>query len=105
MKNKHLTFQDRVLIEELLNRGSASLTTIAKSFGKDVSSISKEIRKHLKTLAPSLNGPTMKRCIKKENCNIKNLGCKTCLHSEGYRCSRCLDCELVCKELTLFALN
>lgn len=98
MKNKHLTFQDRVLIEELLNRGNASLTTIAKSFGKDVSSISKEIRKHLKTLAPSSNGPTVKRCIKKENCYIKNLGCKTCIHSEGYRCSRCVDCELVCKE-------
>ena len=47
MKNKHFTFQDRVLIEDLLNRGNANLTTIAKSFGKDVSTISKEIKKHL----------------------------------------------------------
>lgn len=97
-KNKHLSFQDRVLIEELLNRGNASLTTIAKSFGKDVSTISKEIRKHLKILAPSSSGPNMKRCVKKESCNIKSLGCKTCIHTEGYRCSRCLSCEAVCKD-------
>ena len=31
MKNKHLTYADRVLIEDLLNRGNANLTTIAKT--------------------------------------------------------------------------
>ena len=34
MKNKHLTYADRVLIEDLLNQGNANLTTIAKSFDK-----------------------------------------------------------------------
>ena len=55
MKNKHFTFQDRVLIEDLLNRGNANLTTIAKSFGKDVSTISKEIKNiyYLQTKATS----------------------------------------------------
>ena len=33
-KNKHLTFQDRVMLEDLLNRGVATFTTIAEVLKK-----------------------------------------------------------------------
>ena len=65
MKNKHFTFQDRVLIEDLLNRGNANLTTIAKSFGKYVSTISKEIKKHLLFKNKNNESRLIKQCVKK----------------------------------------
>lgn len=99
-KNKHFTFQDRVLIETLLNRGNASLTTIAKSFGKDVSTISKEIKKHIKWVKPaSVNYNRAHICVKHESYKLVNLGCNPCKHKDGYICSHCSDCELVCKEI------
>ena len=101
MKNKHFTFQDRVLIEDLLNRGNANLTTIAKSFGKDVSTISKEIKKHLLFTNKSNESRLIKQCVKKFTCKISNLGCSNCKHKPGYLCSHCGNCELVCKEKDL----
>lgn len=97
MKNKHLTFKDRVLIEDLLNRGNATLTTIAKSFGKDVSTISKEIKKHI-VLTNQRSLGALKMCVKKSTCRVRNLGCTNCKHKEGYLCSHCGECEFVCKE-------
>ena len=70
MKNKHLTYADRVLIEDLLNRGNANLTTIAKSFGRDVSSISKEIKKHLHVTNNYYESQNVKKCVKKYSCKI-----------------------------------
>lgn len=75
MKNKHLTYTDRVLIEDLLNRGNAKLTTIAKSFGKDVSTISKEIKKHLLVTNKCNDSRLVKQCVKKLTCKISNLDC------------------------------
>lgn len=101
MKNKHFTFQDRVLIEDLLNRGNANLTTIAKSFGKDVSTISKEIKKHLLVTNKSNESRLVKQCVKKFTCNISNLDCPNCKHKPGYLCSHCGNCEFICKEKDL----
>lgn len=98
MKNKHLTYADRVLIEDLLNRGNANLTTIAKSFGRDVSSISKEIKKHLHVTNNYYESQNVKKCVKKYSCKITGLDCNSCVHKPGYLCSHCGNCEFVCKE-------
>lgn len=45
MKNKHLTYDERHQIEDMLAKGS-SLTQIANTLNRNLSTISKEIRKH-----------------------------------------------------------
>jgi IS30 family transposase len=45
-KNKHMTFDDRLEIQECLNRGM-TFKAIAQRVGKDQTTISKEVKKHL----------------------------------------------------------
>ena len=45
-KNKHLTSEDRQEIMECLDKGMA-FKTIARRVGKDPTTISKEVKKHL----------------------------------------------------------
>ena len=89
------------MIEDLLNRGNANLTTIAKSFGKDVSTISKEIKRHPIFKNKSNESRLIKQCVKKFTCNISNLGCPNYKHKPGYLCSHCGNCEFICKEKDL----
>ncbi|MBS7340967.1 MAG: helix-turn-helix domain-containing protein [Lachnospiraceae bacterium] len=67
---KHLTFSDRVYIEQELMQGS-SFRNIAAGLGKDPSTISKEIRLHC-AVAP--NGtyrfPHCTACSKYKKCMI-----------------------------------
>jgi IS30 family transposase len=44
-KNKHLTFDDRLTIEAML-KSQSTFSEIARTIGKDASTISKEVRKH-----------------------------------------------------------
>ena len=45
-KNKHLTIDDRLEIQECLNHGM-TFKAIAKRIGKDQTTVSKEVKKHL----------------------------------------------------------
>lgn len=45
-KNKHLTFKDRVLLEDLLNRGVTTFTTMTEVLQKDPSTVAKEVKRH-----------------------------------------------------------
>jgi hypothetical protein len=45
-KNKHLTFDDRTEIQECLNRGM-TFKAIARRIGKDPTTVSKEVKKHM----------------------------------------------------------
>ena len=96
-KNKHLTFQDRVMLEDLLNRGVATFTTIAEVLKKDPSTISKEVRRH-QFYPHNRDAGTVKRCVKRQNC-IKQHICKPCKWKDTARlCSHCSFCEDNCKE-------
>ena len=48
-KNIHLVLDDRITIEVLLKE-RATFTQIAKELGKDPSTISKEVRRHLQVV-------------------------------------------------------
>ena len=52
-KNKHMTFDERVEIQESLNHGM-SFKAIAKRIGKDPTTISKEVKKHLAVKAEQI---------------------------------------------------
>jgi len=52
-KNKHMTFDDRLLIQEGLTQGM-TFKAIAERIGKDQTTVSKEIRKHITVATPPL---------------------------------------------------
>lgn len=47
-KNKHMTFEDRLEIQECLNKGM-TFKAIARRIGKDPTTVSKEVKLHLET--------------------------------------------------------
>jgi len=52
-KNKHLTFDDRIEIQECLGKGM-TFKSIAARIGKDPTTVSKEIKRHITVVTPSL---------------------------------------------------
>lgn len=96
--HKHLTFDDRISIELMIEKGN-NFSQIAKRLDKSSSTISKEIRRH-RFLVPHYND-TMNRkrseCAFQETCKIQGLcGNKNC---SSY-CSRCRSkrCTLYCSK-------
>lgn len=87
-KSTHLTADDRIRIEALLNEGS-SLRYIADRLDKSPSTISREINKHVQVHVPRccdcLNSPecTLHHVCGSSGCNKK---CKTC-HKAKQHCS------------------
>lgn len=91
---KHLTLQDRYDIEEGLNH-SFSLTRIAEMVSKDLSSISKEIRK--RRVGDNLRLGSKNDCKSRYQCPIQHL-CHDCEKTRN--CSSCkkVDCRNICAE-------
>ena len=48
IKNKHMTLEDRIEIQECLNKGM-TFKAIARRIGKDPTTVSKEVKLHLET--------------------------------------------------------
>ena len=99
---KHLTFSDRVYIEQELMQGS-SFRGIAARLGKDPSTISKEIRLHC-AVAP--NGtyrfPRCTACSKYKKCKDIVYLCTTCKEFLCWRCNANRDLARNCKEYNPF---
>lgn len=102
-KNTHLTLNDRISIQAGLEN-SASRSSIAKTLGKDRSTIAKEIKKHRYISYPKANRYKGIRpvfdCTKMEKCGSKNV-CRTpCDSYDRVSCARrdkkigvCNGCE------------
>ena len=96
-KNKHLTFEDRVMLEDLLNRGVTTFSTIAEVLKKDPSTISKEVRKH-QFFPQNRNSGAFKTCVKRQDCTKQHI-CKVCKLKDTSRlCSHCSFCEDNCND-------
>ncbi len=61
-KHKHSTLSDRCIIQESLIKG-CTFKEIGERFGKDLSTISKEIRLHLSRTWPKVFGKPKNMCI------------------------------------------
>ena len=85
---KHLTAGERKRIEEMLD-GEASPYEIARILGRTTSTITREIRKHVKTI------PAKSDCYMYETCRITNL----CYYCRSGKCKSCRthDCRKACK--------
>jgi len=80
-KNKHLTLEDRMEIQECLNHGVTFKATAAR-IGKDQTTVSKEVKRHL-----VVKGPSFKR-MKEDGTPIENPPCPKLLKAP-FVCNPC----------------
>lgn len=90
---KHLTLDDRVAIQEGLNK-KLSLGKIAKGLGKSTSTISREISKH-KTMTGRILERLKPPCAFHDSCDIEHI-CRDSRCSS--LCRNCLSCVDVCRK-------
>lgn len=90
-KGSHLTLSERIIIEQGLTNG-ASRTAIARTLGKDKSTIAKEVKKRRKIVKPrshARNGiKPVFDCIHMEQCGCKNVCREPCEHYQMTHCNR-----------------
>lgn len=93
--NKHLTLDDRIIIEQGLN-SNLSLVSISSKINKDPTTISKEIRLN-RTLkqANNFNGKNM--CKHISSCHLKDICNSNCF----IECKTCELCNEHCKNFSM----
>lgn len=90
--SKHLTLSDRIFIEKSLD-DDATFRDIAKYLCKDPSTISREVKKHIRYTTSASFKPD-NHCIHKTSCRKTNIcGNRNCI---GKKCSLCKSCNRVC---------
>lgn len=92
MKNKHLIYEERHLIEDMLAKGY-SLTKIATHLNRNISTVSKEIRKHRFSRSTGITR-TVNGISKDLHCNL--------LDRPPYVCNGCKKKRTCKSELTLY---
>jgi IS30 family transposase len=99
MKNKHLSYDERLEIEKGL-KGNLSFKQIGKNIGKDCTTISKEIRNHIIYKDSGAIGRPFFDCINRHNCEFKSKGTKCniklCEHYKKEICSKLSKPPYVC---------
>ena len=105
-KNKHLTQEDRIIIEQRLVKGE-SFKSIGRELGKDPTTISKEIRNHLQFRQTGGYGRIFNDCHSRFDCPVQHLcgdrKCpRHCRFCKAHPCSAsCPDYhQEVCQELS-----
>lgn len=95
--NKHLTLDNRSIIEAMLNK-KASFRAIADVLDKNPSTISKEIRSHLVFRRIGGMRISYNSCALRFNCSKSHI-CSPCHSQRRYSlCRRCSMCNAFCKD-------
>ena len=96
-KGYHLTYEERISIQNCLNE-NMTFKEIATKLGKHPSTISREVQKHMVTLAPKsyMNPYSINKCKHRYSCTYVNV----CFpHTCGQKkCKTCGKCNAVCKK-------
>ena len=87
-KNTHLTLSDRISIEVGL-REQKSFSAIAAELGKDPTTISKEVRAHIKLKQAGGYNP----CVIRKDCKHYGDLCNPCKFTYGKSCSNCFKAK------------
>lgn len=96
-KNKHLNLDDRSKIQLMLDN-KESFTSIASALGKDPTTISKEIRNHLRYRRAGAYHLPYNSCTKRGSCPKSHI-CTECHAARKYTlCRRCSMCNSLCKD-------
>lgn len=99
MKNKHLSYDDRLEIESGLKQG-LSFKSIALNLNKDCTTISKEIRNHIIVKNTGTMGREFNNCFFRKNCSYREKGTKcntnSCSYFRKEECQKLLKPPYVC---------
>jgi len=94
--NKHITLDDRFMIQSMLNSG-ASICSIAKKLNRSKSTISREIKKHISFKKTGCIGHPFSDCVHRRECREFHF----CTYNEkclSHNCKRCSICYLHCSK-------
>ena len=97
MKNRHLSFEDRLNIEKgLMER--KSFKEIAKSIDKNCTTVSRKIKNHYVTVNTGAIGRAFNNCLLGKNCpnRGKNCSIKYCSEFKEETCNKLLKPPYVC---------
>lgn len=99
--NRHLTRDERQLIEDSLKKG-LSFKAIARSIGCDCTTISKEIKSHVKFEQTGGFGRAFHDCSRRKDCTQSSLPCgfQACTRELCRQCKHCIPvCPVYSKEI------
>ncbi len=91
-KNKHITLEDRFTIQQSL-KNKESFKEIGRKIGKDCTSVSREIRRHLVTTYSGGMGNSFNDCSRRDRCPASRL-CSDTLCTRRH----CVSCKPFCSE-------
>ena len=91
------TYAERISLQKFLGEG-LTFKEIARTLGKDPSTISREVRKHMSEMATGRPGYPYNPCKHRKNCRIKNLCGGACHRSSSNYCKLCQDCTSHCPD-------
>lgn len=102
-KNKHMTLEDRATIQAELDKGT-SFKEIGELIGKDCTTISKEIRKHIRKEKTGALGRAFNDCLVnfKHECSIHSI-CPKCSSLSKRPCWSCGKCIESCISYVSFS--
>lgn len=96
-KGKHLDLSTRIDIEHGLKEGK-SFKEIGRLIGKDNTTVSKEVRRHIVFEKIGCYGQSFNNCVHRKDCPVSNL-CKTCANPKHIkRCCFCVECFKHCRD-------
>ena len=99
MSKGHLSYSDRLAIENMLNEGH-SIKEIEKDIKRDSSNIIREIKKHITFVYPGTYD-NQHPCLKSKTCNVKSFECyKNCKNIEIKLCPKLATSPHTCNNCT-----
>lgn len=96
-KFTHLTLDDRKRIEDLLTSGT-SFKAISRAIGKDCTTVSKEVRNHIKFIRKNTFQRPFNDCLLRKGCTVKQLCGETHTNCPAHQCSFCEHCRKHCPD-------
>ena len=96
MKNKHMTLENRITIQNELDKGT-SFKDIGILLGKDCTTISKEVRKHIVKEKSGAMGKSFNNCLLnvRRQCSLRSV-CSKCTSVHNRLCWSCGKCTESC---------
>jgi len=95
MKNKHLTIEQRRMIERELN-DATSFKRISSIIGKDPSTVSKEARKYSVSKRSGCYGKKFNNCLHRYSCKEYFVCGDECNFKKPKLCAICTSCLIYC---------
>ena len=97
--SKYFTYAERITLQKLLGVG-LTFKEIGRRLGKDGTTISREVRKHMSVVATGYPGYPYNPCKNRRSCRKKNLcGKENCHRRSVQYCKLCPDCGSIARTM------